>query len=282
MPSKLTICSSGSARGVAQRCPHAGQQFARAERLGDIVVGAQLEQQNLVGDVAGSAEHDDGQSRRQRLDLFTHVAAGNLGQTQIQNDGGRRGRLETVERRSAIGLGFDGVPLGFKKPAQGFLYGRIVFDDEDAAGGFGDGAGFMLLAVDKWRGKVPHNDFSCDSGGELPVNPPRMAPSGSSSTLEAYIGLTAQLCASPCAFLTFFLQFQIGVKGGCGTTLLASGAESTPRISLTGKLPSRIDPLPCSRNLDSLVVVLVRPRNPLNIGAAARAMTILARTVCGW
>lgn len=35
---------------------------------------------------------------------------------------------------------------------------------------------------------------------------------------------------------------------------------------------ARIDRLPLS-NLDNLVVVLVRPRNPLNIGAAARAMT---------
>jgi TrmH family RNA methyltransferase len=32
-------------------------------------------------------------------------------------------------------------------------------------------------------------------------------------------------------------------------------------------------PLPISSDLDRLVVVLVRPRNPLNIGAAARAMT---------
>ena len=35
---------------------------------------------------------------------------------------------------------------------------------------------------------------------------------------------------------------------------------------------ARIDRLPLS-HLDNLVVVLVRPRNPLNIGAAARAMT---------
>jgi tRNA/rRNA methyltransferase len=32
-------------------------------------------------------------------------------------------------------------------------------------------------------------------------------------------------------------------------------------------------PLPASSELDGLVVVLVRPRNPLNIGAAARAMS---------
>jgi TrmH family RNA methyltransferase len=32
-------------------------------------------------------------------------------------------------------------------------------------------------------------------------------------------------------------------------------------------------PLPASSELDNLVVVLVRPRNPLNVGAAARAMS---------
>ena len=36
---------------------------------------------------------------------------------------------------------------------------------------------------------------------------------------------------------------------------------------------ARIDGLPSSPDLNGLVVVLVRPRNPLNIGAAARAMT---------
>ncbi len=35
----------------------------------------------------------------------------------------------------------------------------------------------------------------------------------------------------------------------------------------------RIEPLPALSELDGLVVVLVRPRNPLNIGAAARAMS---------
>jgi len=37
--------------------------------------------------------------------------------------------------------------------------------------------------------------------------------------------------------------------------------------------PLEIDPLPALSDLDGLVVVLVRPRNPLNIGAAARAMS---------
>ena len=35
----------------------------------------------------------------------------------------------------------------------------------------------------------------------------------------------------------------------------------------------KIERLPAQSELDGLVVVLVRPRNPLNIGAAARAMS---------
>jgi len=44
----------------------------------------------------------------------------------------------------------------------------------------------------------------------------------------------------------------------------ALGGESSCR---------KIEPLPGQTELDRLVVVLVRPRNPLNIGAAARAMS---------
>jgi len=44
----------------------------------------------------------------------------------------------------------------------------------------------------------------------------------------------------------------------------------TLRVSLTCR---RIERLPVPSELDDLVVVLVRPRNPLNIGAAARAMS---------
>src|SRR5450755_1895429 len=51
----------GDARGMAEGGTYASQQFARAERLGHIVIGTQLKQQDFVGDVAGGAEHDDRQ-----------------------------------------------------------------------------------------------------------------------------------------------------------------------------------------------------------------------------
>jgi TrmH family RNA methyltransferase len=51
---------------------------------------------------------------------------------------------------------------------------------------------------------------------------------------------------------------------GVPTALPSTWGESSCR---------KIEPLPGQTELDRLVVVLVRPRNPLNIGAAARAMS---------
>jgi TrmH family RNA methyltransferase len=63
------------------------------------------------------------------------------------------------------------------------------------------------------------------------------------------------------AVLTFFLQFLIPVKEAAARRLQVPRRISCRRMK---RLPAP---------LDGLVVVLVRPRNPLNIGAAARAMS---------
>jgi len=59
-------------------------------------------------------------------------------------------------------------------------------------------------------------------------------------------------------------------------SLHTAGSYSTERIptpSACIRSCRRIDRLPVLSELDGLAVVLVRPRNPLNIGAAARAMS---------
>src|ERR1700686_741968 len=58
---------------------------------------------------------------------------------------------------------------------------------------------------------------------------------------------------------------------GCGSSL-----ARIPTVQLAIKAKSscrKIESLPGQSKLANLVVVLVRPRNPLNIGAAARAMS---------
>ena len=54
--------------------------------------------------------------------------------------------------------------------------------------------------------------------------------------------------------------------GNCAATGVLSGHGLNRRCRKIGNLPAAAE-------LDGLVVVLVRPRNPLNIGAAARAMS---------
>ena len=72
--------------------------------------------------------------------------------------------------------------------------------------------------------------------------------------------------------LTFFLQTGDAVKNRYGTLVAADEIES--RL-LRGQ-PNSASPwrkIAFLGELDDLIVVLVRPRNPLNIGAAARAMS---------
>src|ERR1700692_4625627 len=58
---------------------------------------------------------------------------------------------------------------------------------------------------------------------------------------------------------------------GCGSSL---ARIPTVRLAIKAKSSCRkIESLPGQSKLANLVVVLVRPRNPLNIGAAARAMS---------
>src|SRR5271166_461624 len=118
--------------GMPQRCAHAGQQLARTERLSYVIIRSQLEQQNLVGNVAGGAENDDRQSGGQRLDLFAQVAPGKLRQTQVKNNNCGRRCLKAIERSFSIPLHFDGVAFGFEQTLQGLLDGGIVFDYENS------------------------------------------------------------------------------------------------------------------------------------------------------
>src|ERR1700741_596918 len=52
--------------GKRQRAPqekfHAGNEVARAERLGDVMVGARLEGGDEIGFAAAGREHDNGQA----------------------------------------------------------------------------------------------------------------------------------------------------------------------------------------------------------------------------
>ena len=56
----LGLVASGAAFGAAQHGTDAGQQLAGLERLAQVVIGAQLQAHDAVGDVAQRGEEDDG------------------------------------------------------------------------------------------------------------------------------------------------------------------------------------------------------------------------------
>jgi hypothetical protein len=94
----------------AQDGPHPGHQFARAEWLGQVVVGAQLEPDELVGFVGAGGQDDDGDGGL-AADGAGDVESVEAGQPQVEHEqirlpgprrgqrGGTVGRGEDVEAR---------------------------------------------------------------------------------------------------------------------------------------------------------------------------------------
>ncbi len=82
-------------RGVAaaQHGAHAGQEFARAHRLGHIVVGAELQADHAV-DLLAHGAHDDDGGPIGRGDAATDGEAVLAGQHEVEHDQvhGRRGQ----------------------------------------------------------------------------------------------------------------------------------------------------------------------------------------------
>ena len=85
--SPARIISAGLERSVgsAQHGPDAGDELARAERLGQVVVGTELEAEQLVELVVARREHDD-RDRRVAAQLAGDVEAVEPGQAEVEHD----------------------------------------------------------------------------------------------------------------------------------------------------------------------------------------------------
>jgi hypothetical protein len=94
--------SAGRRRGRSPKHgPNARDELLRAERLDDVIVGADLQADDAVGLVAASGQHDDGDVRR-TAKLPGDVEAVAPGKPEIQHDqvGARAPRAR--ERRLAV------------------------------------------------------------------------------------------------------------------------------------------------------------------------------------
>ena len=115
---------------VTQRRPHAREQLIHAERLGDVIVGAEIERLDLADLVAAAGQHHD----RNRLVARSHhpqqFEALHIGQSEIEND--QIGFLrQQLERRLAVRRLQDFVALRAQAHAQQLADGRLVIDHQN-------------------------------------------------------------------------------------------------------------------------------------------------------
>ncbi len=147
--------------GAPQQRLDAGQQLARLEGLGQVVVGAELEADDAVGGLAARGQHHQRQAARGRLaaQLAREVEAVAIGQHQVEHervvraggqahaavgqraggidvealraqivaDHARQARVVVDQQEMRIGHGGVGVPRGGGRRA-GTLRGRSVTD----------------------------------------------------------------------------------------------------------------------------------------------------------
>jgi hypothetical protein len=125
------LCARVGGVGVAQRDTHAGQQLAHRERLGDVVVGAEVERLDLDGVLALRREHDDRQRGVERAHAPDDLEAVDSGQSEVEQheiEGAVRNALQCVLAGEHRG---DGIVLSFQRDAQGAQHDRLVVDEQD-------------------------------------------------------------------------------------------------------------------------------------------------------
>ena len=114
----------------AESCPYARQQFAEAERLGEVVVRSCLEALDDVELFAPRGQHDDRQAVIDRAQSSADLDAVDVGQAEVEHD----------EFRCGVEHGQFGVPTGahpggvVTRLAEGTHQGpgdrAVIFDQE--------------------------------------------------------------------------------------------------------------------------------------------------------
>ncbi len=124
---------------AAQQRAHARDHFVRAERLGDVVVGAQLQPDDAVRLFGAGGEHDDRHGGRARVaaQRAADLEAVEAGQHQVEQ---HEIRQRPAHRRQHLGPGMQqvhGKPGAAQAVAEQVRDVVVVFDHEKTRGGGG-------------------------------------------------------------------------------------------------------------------------------------------------
>ena len=152
----------------------AGDQLGHAERLHEVVVGAELEPHDAIGLEPSGGEHDDRHPRR-RADRPADVAAVDVGQHEVEQDDVRLVPAHRLEPRRAGRGDLDSVPLALQRRSQRVRDGLLVLDDDHPCR---PGRRRHQRLVGGHSGSV--------GGSGLDSGPGRRAPTGASVGVAAY------------------------------------------------------------------------------------------------
>ena len=118
----------GALAGAAQHRADAGDELGHAERLDQVVVGAELEADDAVGLKAAGGEHDD-RHLGGGADCPADVAAVDVGQPQVEQDDVGLGAAHRLDPGGAGRRELDPEALTLERRAQRVRDGRLVLDD---------------------------------------------------------------------------------------------------------------------------------------------------------
>ena len=109
----------------------ARDQLADEERLGQVVVRAELQPEYLVDLVGLYGEHEDRVPQAGGAHLAQHVEAAPVGKAHVEDDEVRRALPHPLERAGAGGLPMDVEALQAEALDEAHGDPRVVLDDED-------------------------------------------------------------------------------------------------------------------------------------------------------
>lgn len=118
------------APGAADDGADAGEQLARGEGLGDVVVGAGLEAEDAVGLLVAGGQHEHGQVGA-RAQLPAHREAVEVGEHEVEEDGVVGGSQRLLQAGEAVVFAVDGDAVAGEVLRGQLREAEVVLDEED-------------------------------------------------------------------------------------------------------------------------------------------------------
>jgi hypothetical protein len=118
-------------RRAAQQRLQTRKQLDHLERLGQVIVGAELQPDDLVDHLAARREHNDRRVNIALAQVAADVEAVFSGQHDVKNNCVERFARRACQPYLAVGRGLDQVAFAAQPIGESHHQARLVFDEQD-------------------------------------------------------------------------------------------------------------------------------------------------------